>query len=277
MGVIVNSTDVSSANVGDNIPLDIKVKSARWVIVKNASGFFVNINPRDGKTYNLFPGEIDLYELEVSTQEIEATIIAQLVLQNPPATSIITVAFDQLEKRPPGTYPVMANNFVGVGNMILVAGEVLDLGRASGTITFEASPQPSGVIPVQEARISNDGAADFGDVQSDFFVQWDNAGNMFVYSFTSKQTPILHPGFQESGVGGAFLYAGVAGQSLGVMVNFKQRMTNVPSSIILTPTSTLNANPATTLSISVDGFLLTWVAPAVGQSRWIGTYTTVGN
>lgn len=196
-------------------------------------------------------------------------------------SSLITInAYQPGELRQPQAQPLTTLSAVGGGALSTVS-QVQQFGQPTPTYVVEATPQAQGdlgiVFPTQ---INNDGSAVLGSqaiVAPPAHWSTDGLGNTYTKEMLTADTPILIAGQQESGVGGGFLYAGVAGQALGVMVNFKQRMTNVPSGITLTPTSTLNANAPTALSITVDGFLLSWTAPAIGQSRWIGTYTTVGN
>lgn len=93
-----------------------------------------------------------------------------------------------------------------------------------------------------------------------------------------NQVPTLMSGHQESGVGGAAFSNCVASDVVGVYVNFKTHMTTAPSSITLTSTATTNVSgSASATNITKDGFFLQWAVLANGLSKWIGTYTTVGN
>lgn len=89
----------------------------------------------------------------------------------------------------------------------------------------------------------------------------------------------LATGIQETGGCGVDYTAAAANGAMGVVVPFRCRMTNVPTSIILTPTSQTNvkAGTPTATSITQDSFLFFVEAASAGTCAWIGTYTTVGN
>lgn len=102
----------------------------------------------------------------------------------------------------------------------------------------------------------------------------DGAGNV-----TTIAPPTLVAGIQETSGCGCQFTATAASQLFSVFVPFRCVMTNVPTSITLTPTSNVNqaASFPTAGFILKTGFLLTLRAAAVGTCNWWGTYTTVGN
>ena len=102
----------------------------------------------------------------------------------------------------------------------------------------------------------------------------DAAGNV-----TTVAPPTLTAGIQETGGCGVDFVAAAASNGLGVWTPFRCRMTNVPTSITLTVTTSSNvkAGSPSATQITRDGFLLFLAANASGTCDWIGTYTTVGN
>ena len=90
---------------------------------------------------------------------------------------------------------------------------------------------------------------------------------------------VLEAGIQETGGCGRIYVASAANQSDGIVVPFRCQMTNVPTSVTLTPTSSGNvkAGTPTATNITQDSFLLFLEAAAAGTVTWQGTYTTVGN
>jgi hypothetical protein len=87
----------------------------------------------------------------------------------------------------------------------------------------------------------------------------------------------LAAGNQETGACGANFQAAHAGDLLAYVVNFKTRMTNIPSSITLTATGGAGNASVSTGLLTVDGFLFVITATVAGTSHWYGAYTTVGN
>lgn len=88
--------------------------------------------------------------------------------------------------------------------------------------------------------------------------------------------PILTTTNQEQGDCGFFGKAVAASDVWGYRVNFKTKMTNIPSSITLTVGTSANCTVAAS-NINLNGFMLECTATAAGVFNWIGTYTTVGN
>lgn len=192
-----------------------------------------------------------------------------------------------------------------VGNALVQASQVEQLGQPQPTFVVAATPGPVLLGAAQVVQINNDGSVFFGNTNALAHnnVQWDNAGDLIAATLTSERAfssdgalitsdnagnltlillkaqaqPTLLTGYQERGVAGAGMQ-GLAGGTNNIAVNFKTRMTNVPSSITLTPTVTNNiTGSATAANITIDGFLLTWISTAAGFTRWFGTYETVGN
>lgn len=89
--------------------------------------------------------------------------------------------------------------------------------------------------------------------------------------------PIMQHTNQETGQVGIQAQASGVGASYGYYVNFKTRMTNVPSSITLTSSAVVNATGANASSITKDGFFFQVASVAAGNMEWLGSYTTVGN
>ena len=102
----------------------------------------------------------------------------------------------------------------------------------------------------------------------------DAAGNV-----TTIAPPTLVAGVQEMNGCGLEFVAAAAGGGQGIWVPFRCRMTNIPTSITLTPTSSSNvkAGSPTASSMTHDGFFFFLAANSAGSCHWHGTYTTVGN
>jgi hypothetical protein len=90
------------------------------------------------------------------------------------------------------------------------------------------------------------------------------------------QGVMLAAGTQETGKCGLQGYQ-TANSTLGVAVNFKTTMSNVPSSITLTAQASANFNSLAVSLISFEGFLMTFKSASGGTTQWVGIYTTVGN
>lgn len=92
--------------------------------------------------------------------------------------------------------------------------------------------------------------------------------------------PQLLTGNQETGVCGIQVsnIDVAAGNVFGQGVNFKTHMTNIPSSITLTPITQNNITSVTATNITRDGFFFKLTANLGNTTTdWFGTYTTVGN
>ena len=102
----------------------------------------------------------------------------------------------------------------------------------------------------------------------------DGAGNV-----TTIAPPTLTAGIQETNGCGVNFVAAAASNGQGIWTPFRCRMTNVPTGITLTPTTSVNvkAGSPTASGMTRDGFLLFVAANAAGTCEWLGTYTTVGN
>jgi hypothetical protein len=88
---------------------------------------------------------------------------------------------------------------------------------------------------------------------------------------------VASPGAVESGACGLTMSNQSAGATVAVVVNFKQVLSQAPSSISLSPASQTNVTSFTYANLSVYGFTLQVVVNAAGNVSWIGTYQTVGN
>lgn len=86
----------------------------------------------------------------------------------------------------------------------------------------------------------------------------------------------LAPGVQEMSTCGIYGY-GDAGDYAGITVQFRNKMSNTPSSITLSNTYSLNVSSYAPLSITANGFYLRLIIGSKGTVRMRTTYTTVGN
>lgn len=96
---------------------------------------------------------------------------------------------------------------------------------------------------------------------------------------TANAPVTLAAGNQETDGCGRIFQAAAANEGDGYYVPFKCHMTNVPTSITLTVSSSGNvkAGTPTATNITRDGFLFFVEAAGAGVCSWQGTYTTVGN
>lgn len=105
-----------------------------------------------------------------------------------------------------------------------------------------------------------------------------NLGNMDAgIDAIAKGTLTLTAGHQETGETGGQAYT-LATDQLGWATNFKNVMTNVPSSITLTRTDSVNTTGSISVQhLSVYGFWSSVQVSNSAQTYWNGLYATVGN
>jgi hypothetical protein len=105
-------------------------------------------------------------------------------------------------------------------------------------------------------------------------------GNLKFYGELTVAKPIkMTPGYQETGDCGFGSYLDVGGTGVGIRVPFRHRMSNIPSSITLSVSTSSNVRSGSLSAgiITIDGFQLNFTVNNAGDSYWRGTYTTVGN
>jgi hypothetical protein len=93
---------------------------------------------------------------------------------------------------------------------------------------------------------------------------------------TTKSQITLAPGMQEESICGVYGY-GAAGDYAGITVQFRNKMSNTPSSITWSNTYSLNVSSYAPLSMTKNGFYLRLIIGNTGTVRMRTTYTTVGN
>lgn len=170
-----------------------------------------------------------------------------------------------------------------VGGSVIQASQVEQFGQPVPTkVVFATTAAQGSLNPPQNLNINNDGSGNFGDTTSLLspppFLKWDSVGNFQAKKLTAAQPVVLLAGQQETGKCGDSYTNAAAGATTGPTVNFKCVMTNTPTSITLnTPSENVNANAPAPSDIDVYGFWLAWSAPGAGTSRYVNTYTTVGN
>ena len=181
-------------------------------------------------------------------------------------------------------YPVAQpiTTLANVGGSLIQASQVQQFGQAPGTYVVEATPQAQGSVGITfPTQINNDGSFTLGSravVVPPANVNGDGAGNFYAKTLTAGTPVTLTHGAQETGKCGQSYTNVTAGQTIGPATNFKTVMTNVPTSITLnTPSENVNANAPAIGDIDIYGFWLEWTAPGAGTSRYVNTYTTVGN
>lgn len=96
-------------------------------------------------------------------------------------------------------------------------------------------------------------------------------------SATFNSTPVLASGYQGTGRCGLELVNAVTGNTAGYGVNFKQTMTNTPTSITLTVNVQSSVSSVGTARIDSTGFDFLLLPSAAGHVYWYGSYTTSGN
>jgi len=84
-------------------------------------------------------------------------------------------------------------------------------------------------------------------------------------------------GTQERGICGIGSNAGAIAENFYEGVNFKTTMTNILSSITLTPIASNNSSSPWIFSPEKEGFMFGVSALAAGDVYWWGYYDTVGN
>lgn len=98
---------------------------------------------------------------------------------------------------------------------------------------------------------------------------------------TSTLTTGIHrlkSGVQETGYFGLkVMSANPGGVFFGAGINFKHTLTNSPSSVTLTSTTSLNVSNLSVVEMNQYGFFFQFDTPGVGAAEIRGTYTTVGN
>lgn len=186
----------------------------------------------------------------------------------PPINQVFMEVYQQTDDAS-GLYsgPINYQTSIG-GGALSQATQLIQDGLAPGTSLIEATPLAAGSSAI---AIDNNGTGILGGGH----VSIDGSGNIALNLLSTKGTPILQAGQVETGGCGAFLVATGAGQIIGVWVAFREHLAAVPSSITLGTIIATNANSPAASNITNDGFLLLWTAPAAGQSRFLGTYTTV--
>jgi len=109
-----------------------------------------------------------------------------------------------------------------------------------------------------------------------------NSPNMLLnIDHTSRMTTgvhVLKGGVQEIGYFGHKTFSNNAGGVFyGFSVNFKHELTNAPASIVLTLSETVNAQNISVTDITKYGFFIEFDSVAVGATKILGTYQTIGN
>lgn len=195
-----------------------------------------------------------------------------------PPISLLFMEFYQQTEDASGLYSGPIGYQVAVGGGGLTAAQQV----VNNDQPFEpvVSAGTTGIGARRLVTINNDGSGHLGSdslINPPLNVNFDGGGNLYARGLTTGGTPVLANNIQESGGCGSFQVATGAGQIVGAWQPFRERMTNVPSSVTLTTTILTNGSGPAAQNITVDGFMIVWTASAAGQTRFLGTYTTVGN
>ena len=248
----------------------------------NKSNVGVNLLFDDGSYSILPPWFARVYVLKNKTSNrVEMSQAYNLNAQGQPISQLYWEAYQQGEDTT-GLYNGPLPYQLNVGNTVIQANQVQQFGQAPGTYVVEATPQAQGSVGITfPTQINNDGSFVLGSravVVPPANVNADGSGNFYAKTLTAGTPVALTHGAQETGKCGQSYTNVTAGQTIGPATNFKTVMTNVPTSITLnTPSENVNANAPAIGDIDIYGFWLEWTAPGAGTSRYINTYTTVGN
>ena len=255
------------------------------VVIINESPFTLKIDPGTGSYYVVSAFTQDKIVLgNQYSGLLNVTPIADINTSGEAPATVLYIQSYAYGETVPGSYPAGLTRMTNVGNAVVQAQEIVNLNGIALAPIISANEKPDGTH-TYVATMNNDGSSSFGEgLPTVFQVSWDNVGNLTAtQSVTTaalkSRAPVnLLSGFQETGKCGDSYTNAAAGATMGPTTNFKCVMTNTPTSITLnTPSENVNANAPAPSDIDVYGFWLAWSAPGAGTSRYVSTYTTVGN
>ena len=163
---------------------------------------------------------------------------------------------------------LLATTSATIGGDLVATNDKLDLGSEELHIQLDKTNTQAS----SRFFITQDGDTGVSLASADLLLNLDETATLI----TGRH--VLKSGVNEIGYFGMQLYSDNAGGVFyGNGVNFKQELTNSPSSVTLTVDENVNAQNISVTNINKYGFFWEFDSVAVGAVKVRGTYETVGN